>query len=157
MDKKLTPGLTNKDAGAKRWEEREVPVTGHLIEILKGHGRKVNCRFVFPSPTGNRNQYMLDRCKAVARRAGLDSDKAATSLQNHPLTGRRAEHLQGPEILRDGAGSRISSADSRAACWCSSQVAITFARPIRRRTALPAFAALPSSYTFADRLARHRP
>jgi len=60
---------------AKRWEEREVPVTGHLIEILKRHGRKDNCRFVFPSPTGNRNQHMLDRCKAVARRAGLDSDK----------------------------------------------------------------------------------
>jgi len=28
--------------------------------------RRRNCRFVFSSPTGNREQHMLDRCKAVS-------------------------------------------------------------------------------------------
>jgi integrase/recombinase XerD len=57
----------------KRWEEREVPVAAHLIEILKEHGKQGRCRFVFPSPTGNREQHMLDHCKAVAKRAELNS------------------------------------------------------------------------------------
>jgi putative transposase len=31
------------------------------------------CNLVFPSPAGNREYHMLDHCKAVAKRAGLDS------------------------------------------------------------------------------------
>jgi integrase/recombinase XerD len=58
---------------AKRWEEREVPIPLHLIEILEKHPRRESCQFVFPSPTGNREQHMLDRCKAVAKRAGLNA------------------------------------------------------------------------------------
>jgi site-specific recombinase XerD len=34
-----------------------------------------SCQFVFPSPTGNREQHMLDRCKAVAKRAGLNREQ----------------------------------------------------------------------------------
>ena len=60
---------------AKRWEEREVPIPAHLVEILKKHARKEGSQFVFPSPTGNREQHMLDRCKAVAKRAGLEADR----------------------------------------------------------------------------------
>ena len=30
---------------------------------------------MFPSPTGNREQHLLDRCKEVAKRAGLDAEK----------------------------------------------------------------------------------
>jgi integrase len=60
---------------AKRWEEREVPIPAHLVEILKEHVRKGSSQFVFPSPTGNREQHMLDRCKAVAKRAGLDASQ----------------------------------------------------------------------------------
>ncbi len=60
---------------AKRWEEREVPIPAHLVEILKKHVRKGSSQFVFPSPTGNREQHMLDRCKAVAKRAGLDASQ----------------------------------------------------------------------------------
>ncbi len=59
----------------KRWEEREVPAPAELFEQLKNHARRPNCPFVFPSPTGNREQHMLDRVKAVAQRAGLDSAK----------------------------------------------------------------------------------
>ena len=60
---------------AKRWEEREVPIPLHLVEILDKHPRRESCQFVFPSPTGNREQHMLDRCKAVAKRAGLKAEQ----------------------------------------------------------------------------------
>jgi integrase/recombinase XerD len=59
----------------KRWEEREVPVPKPLIELLRGHLRQGNSRFVFPSPKGNREQNMLLRCKAIAKRAQLDETK----------------------------------------------------------------------------------
>lgn len=59
----------------KRWEEREVPVPKPLIDLLRTHPRHKNSRFVFPSPKGNREQNMLLRCKAVAKRAKLDDRK----------------------------------------------------------------------------------
>jgi integrase len=57
----------------KRWEEREVPVPQQLIALLKAHPHKGPARFVFPSPAGNREYHMLDKCKAIADRAKLDS------------------------------------------------------------------------------------
>jgi integrase/recombinase XerD len=59
----------------KTWEEREVPVAKPLVELLRSHPRHGNSRRVFPSPTGNREQHMLDHCKAIAKRAKLDSAK----------------------------------------------------------------------------------
>ena len=56
----------------KRWEEREVPIPVKLIELLKAYRPRPGCKLVFPSPTGNREYHMLDHCKAVAKRAGLD-------------------------------------------------------------------------------------
>jgi integrase len=56
----------------KRWEEREVPVPKRLIELLKAHPRVNGSRFVFPSPRGNRELHILDKCKEVAKRAKLD-------------------------------------------------------------------------------------
>jgi len=47
-----------------------VPVK--LIELLKARRPRPGCKLVFPSPTGNREYHMLDHCKAVAKRAGLD-------------------------------------------------------------------------------------
>jgi hypothetical protein len=58
----------------KRWEEREVPVTAQLVELLRGHSRMSGRPFVFPSPTGNREQHMLDHCKEIATRAGLNAE-----------------------------------------------------------------------------------
>jgi integrase len=43
-----------------------------LIELLKAHRPRPGCQLVFPSPAGNREYHMLDHCKAVAKRAGLD-------------------------------------------------------------------------------------
>jgi site-specific recombinase XerD len=60
----------------KRWEEREVPIPVQLIGLLKAHTRRPGCNFVFFfSPKGNREYHMLDHCKAVATRAGLDPAK----------------------------------------------------------------------------------
>jgi len=59
----------------KRWEEREVPVPKHLMALLEAHPRRADIRFVFPSPRGNRELHMLDKCKAVAERAGLEPEQ----------------------------------------------------------------------------------
>jgi integrase len=59
----------------KRWEEREVPVLKAVVGLLENHARRKNCRFVFPSPAGNREWHMLDHCKEIATRAGLDAAK----------------------------------------------------------------------------------
>jgi integrase len=57
----------------KRWEEREVPITVQLAELLRNHPKRHDSQFVFPSRTGNREQHMLDRCKAAAARGELDA------------------------------------------------------------------------------------
>jgi integrase len=57
----------------KRWEEREVPAATYLMDLLKAHPHHGTSRFVFPSPPGNREYHMLDKCKAVAERAKLNS------------------------------------------------------------------------------------
>ncbi|HEV2172562.1 MAG TPA: site-specific integrase, partial [Nitrospira sp.] len=59
----------------KRWEEREVPVPKALIELLRDHPRHEPSRLVFPSPPGNRDWHLLDHCKEIAKRAGLDKKK----------------------------------------------------------------------------------
>jgi integrase/recombinase XerD len=56
----------------KRWEDREVPVPRALLDLFASHPRREGCRFVFPSPRGNREQHMLDHCKEIAKRAELD-------------------------------------------------------------------------------------
>ena len=62
----------------KRWEEREVPVMKGADGSPRDHPRRANCRFVFPSPAGNREWHMLDHCKEIAKRAGLDPKRSGT-------------------------------------------------------------------------------
>jgi len=59
----------------KRWEEREIAANRQLVELLKEHPRRVGCRFIFPSRSGNRDWHMLNRCKGIAERAKLDSTR----------------------------------------------------------------------------------
>jgi integrase len=59
----------------KRWEDREVPAPAELMDELRKHTHRPNCQLVFPSPTGNREQHMLDHCKSIATRAKLDPTK----------------------------------------------------------------------------------
>jgi hypothetical protein len=56
----------------KRWEDREIPAPVELIDEHRKHTHRPNCQFVFPSPTGNREQHMLAHCKSIAKRAKLD-------------------------------------------------------------------------------------
>ena len=59
----------------KRWEDREVPAPAELMDELRKRTHRPNCQLVFPSPTGNREQHMLDHCKSIATRAKLDPTK----------------------------------------------------------------------------------
>ena len=49
------------------------------------------CKFVFPSPTSNREQHMLDKCKSVAKRVARNAEQrrpsAGTSAGNYMFAG----------------------------------------------------------------------
>ncbi len=92
----------------KRWEEREVPVPAELAELLESHPVSIDSPFVFPSPTGNREQNFLRRCKLVAERAGLDSEEFdlktfrstyATSMLRRGFDVRTVQHWMGHKSL----------------------------------------------------------
>lgn len=92
----------------KRWEEREVPITAQLVELLRRHSKRPGCSFVFPSPAGNREQHMLDHCKEIARSAGLDAEKFdlktfrstyATRMLRSGFDVRTVQHWMGHKSL----------------------------------------------------------
>jgi integrase/recombinase XerD len=92
----------------KRWEDREVPAPVELLEELRKHAHRPNCQFVFPSPTGNREQHMLDHCKAIAMRAELDPTKFdlktfrstyATGMLRRGFDVRTVQHWMGHKSL----------------------------------------------------------
>ena len=56
----------------KRWEDREVPAPVELIEELRKHPHRPKCQFVFPSPTGNREQHMLRRVSIALRHSQME-------------------------------------------------------------------------------------
>jgi site-specific recombinase XerD len=51
----------------KRWEEREIPIPVELARLLEKRPRLHSERFVFPSPTGNREHNMLLRSRSGGR------------------------------------------------------------------------------------------
>jgi integrase len=88
----------------KRWEEREVPVPVELAQVLANQPRSIDSPFVFPSPTGNREQNFLRRCKEIATRAGLDASTFdlktfrstyATTMLRSGFDIRTAQHWMG--------------------------------------------------------------
>jgi integrase len=92
----------------KRWEEREVPVPVELAELLERHPVSIDSPFVFPSPTGNREQTFLRRCKLIAERAGLDPEEFdlktfrstyATSMLRRGFDVRTVQHWMGHKSL----------------------------------------------------------
>ena len=92
----------------KRWEDREVPAPVELIDELRKHTHRPNCQFVFPSPTGNREQHMLDHCKSIAKRAKLDPTKFdlktfrstyATGMLRRGFDVRTVQHWMGHKSL----------------------------------------------------------
>jgi hypothetical protein len=94
----------------KRWEDREVPAPVELLEELRKLTHHPNCQFVFPSPTGNREQHMLDHCKAIAMRAELDPtgfdlktfrSTYATGMLRRGFDVRTVQHWMGPQVPGD--------------------------------------------------------
>jgi integrase/recombinase XerD len=92
----------------KRWEEREIPIPVQLAELLEKRPHLHSERLVFPSPTGNREHNMLLKCKAVAVRAGLDSEKFdlktfrstyATRMLRSGFDVRTVQHWMGHKSL----------------------------------------------------------
>ena len=92
----------------KRWEDREIPAPVELIDELRKHTHRPNCQFVFPSPTGNREQHMLDHCKSIAKRAKLDPTKFdlktfrstyATGMLRRGFDVRTVQHWMGHKSL----------------------------------------------------------
>jgi integrase/recombinase XerD len=60
----------------KTYKEREIPVPAKLLKGLKGWKANSDqtCMLVFPTAGCNPKLDFLDRCKAIARRAGLNPD-----------------------------------------------------------------------------------
>ena len=92
----------------KRWEEREVPVPVDLARLLANHPQSIDSPFVFPSPTGNREQNFLRRCKEIATRAGLDASTFdlktfrstyGTSMLRSGFDVRTVQHWMGHKSL----------------------------------------------------------
>jgi integrase len=92
----------------KRWEEREVPIPVQLAKLLETRPHLHSERFVFPSTTGSREHNMLLKCKAVAKRAGLDSGKFdlktfrstyATRMLRSGFDVRTVQHWMGHKSL----------------------------------------------------------
>ena len=92
----------------KRWEEREIPIPSELAKLLEARPHLHSERFVFPSPTGNREHNMLLKCKAIAERGGLDSEKFdlktfrstyATRMLRSGFDVRTVQHWMGHKSL----------------------------------------------------------
>jgi integrase/recombinase XerD len=93
----------------KDWEERTVPFSQEVAEILRKHPRLADCPIVFPSPKSHLNyRFLHDRCKQVAARAGLDPkewhlhrfrDTAATRWLRAGIDVRTVQQWLGHESL----------------------------------------------------------
>ena len=96
----------------KDWEERTVPFSKELAELLKKHPRTEKCPLVFPSVLlpGHLSSpsFLHDLCKAVAKRAGLDEtewhlhrfrDTAATRWLRAGIDVRTVQEWLGHESL----------------------------------------------------------
>jgi integrase len=96
----------------KDWEERTVPFSKELAEILKKHSRTEKCPLVFPSvllPARlSSPSFLHDLCKAVTKIAGLDEtewhlhrfrDTAATRWLRAGIDVRTVQEWLGHESL----------------------------------------------------------
>jgi integrase len=106
----------------KRCEEREVPITAQQVDLLRNHPQRPGCSFVFPSPAGNREQHMLDHCKAIARAAGLDAKKFdlktfrstyATRMLRSGFDVRTVQHWMGHKSLETTMRYLVPATDVR--------------------------------------------
>ena len=126
-----------------------MPITVQLAELLRRHPKRADSQFVFPSRTGNREQHMLDRCKAVAARAELDAGRfdLKTFRSTYATRMLRASSM----FERFNTGWATSRLRRRCDTWCRRPTctnasmnskflafrtcALTFRRPRSDRTA----------------------
>ncbi len=93
----------------KDWEERTVPFSKEVAEILRRHPHVPNCPLVFPSPKSHLNyRFLHERCKEIATRAELDPaewhlhrfrDTAATRWLRAGIDVRTVQEWLGHESL----------------------------------------------------------
>jgi integrase len=93
----------------KDWEERTVPFSQQVADVLSKHPRVPNCPIVFPSPKSHLNyRFLHDRCKNIAIRAGLNPtewhlhrfrDTAATRWLRAGIDVRTVQFWLGHESL----------------------------------------------------------
>lgn len=116
-----------------------------LIELLKPHTRRPGCNLVFPSPAGNREYHMLDHCKAVARRAGLDSTRFdlktfrstyATRTLRAGFDVRTVQHWMGHKSLETTMRYLVPSKEVHARLDQMTVPGLTEVQPPRRKPAV---------------------
>jgi len=62
----------------KDWEERTVPFSKEVADILRRHPKVPECALLFPSPKSHINfRFMHERCKEIAERAGVEQGRMA--------------------------------------------------------------------------------
>jgi integrase len=93
----------------KDWEERSVPFSEEVAAVLTKHPHAADCAIVFPSPRSHLNyRFLHDRCKNIAKRAGLDPndwhlhrfrDTAATRWLRAGIDVRTVQSWLGHESL----------------------------------------------------------
>jgi integrase len=93
----------------KDWEERTVPFSKEVAEILRRHPHVPNCPLVFPFPKSHLNyRFLHERCKEIATRAELDPaewhlhrfrDTAATRWLRAGIEVRTVQEWLGHESL----------------------------------------------------------
>jgi integrase len=74
--KRLQNGDENKTWAPKHGSEGVIVFPASLVPLLEDLKKKAKCNLVFPTRNGRVNIKLLDQCKLVARRAGLDEMKA---------------------------------------------------------------------------------
>jgi integrase len=73
--KKMKDGAKKKDWGPKRGSEGDVIIPIDVLDALKKMRAESKCNLVFPTKNGRVNTKLLDQCKLVAKKAGLDWKK----------------------------------------------------------------------------------
>jgi len=74
----------------KNHEERWIPLTTELYDLLKEHRVKSKTRWIFPNEDGNPEGHFLRKFKAIAKKAGLNCGRCETTIMDGKYHRRKA-------------------------------------------------------------------